>query len=1199
MKNRISPILEQAHEILHEVEGKNLSVKERKKYATELASLILKQANRTITFAEKREQKKLAAMMKDPLGKPFTVAFTDECFRSSRSFRVADQICFLLDLYGIPSFLPSFQKFGLFLFKIFGKPLAPFMVPILVYMLRRQAVKVILPGEEAPLIKHIQKRQKEDVRLNINHLGEAILSEEEALRRLKIYLDDMTNPYIDYVSIKISTIYSQINFIGIEESKKAIKERLKRLYRAAKDNAISDKDGNKRAKFINLDMEEYRDLHLTVDVFKEVLSEEEFFDLSAGIVLQAYIPDSFVIQKELTSWAQNRRAKGGAPIKIRIVKGANLAMEQVEASVYVWPQTPYTSKLEVDANYKRMVEYALTKEHAEAARVGIASHNVFDLAYALILRKERGLQEYSEIEMLEGMADHIRRVIQELTGEVLLYCPVARKEDFRYAFAYLVRRLDENTGADNFLRHLFGLKPGSPAWDSQVALFKQSCEEIDQVSKEPRRTQNQNDPETSGFQGGFQNEPNSDFSLPQNQVWAKDIIDSYKTRSFGPIPNQIGGTIVQENQSGSSVNPSHPEKPFFSYMLSDQNHVKAALECAKSYEKKWQEIPFDEKEKIFIKAAELFRAKRKSLLGVMMVDGGKVLTESDPEISEAIDFIEYYRKMVHRMKRHQDLTISPKGTVLVTPPWNFPAAIPVGGMVAALMTGNCVIFKPAPEAILVGWHLAEILWEAGVPKEALQFLTCNDDPEGSMLITDKRVNLVVLTGATSTAKLFIDKRPSLDLSAETGGKNSMIITAMADRDLAIKDLVHSAFGHGGQKCSAASIAILEKELYDDPHFLRQLREAVSSLKVGPADLPDTKLAPLIRPPSDPLLQGLTTLEPGESWLLEPKVDPSNPHLWSPAIRLGVKEGSFTHMTELFGPHLSIMRAENLHDAIQLVNSVPYGLTSGLHSLDEREQNLWVQSIEAGNLYINRTMTGAIVRRQPFGGCKQSSFGKSFKAGGPNYLCNFTHISQNALPKEKQPVNIKVNDLTKLISAYDLSTEELGNWYATIANYSFWWKKIRQKRDPSKLIGQDNYFFYRPVKNLFLRVTGDENPIDILKICAAVLTCGAKMEISFSEKVAIEKWSDLSSQFICQQETITKLHTRLKQANIEKIRMAIPPDEAMVKAAAENYISIVSDPVLSNGRFELIHYLREVSLSIDYHRYGNLGIREGELRSPVK
>jgi RHH-type proline utilization regulon transcriptional repressor/proline dehydrogenase/delta 1-pyrroline-5-carboxylate dehydrogenase len=1193
--------LEEAFEILQSVRGKPRGLEERKRLAIELAALMLREATQTMTSEEKRVQEQLAALMRDPIGKAFTTAMTDECFRTENHKRVADQMIHLLHQFGVPQYLDFVKRLQLSIFKLLPATVARWLVPFAMYALRKETARVILPGEAQALAHHIEERTAQRVRLNLNHLGEAILSESEAKKRLKVYLNDLENPLIDYVSIKISTIYSQINLLSWDHTLEVLAERLRHLYRQAMKHPVEE-GGKKRYKFVNLDMEEYRDLHLTVALFKHVLSEPEFLHYSAGIVLQAYLPDSHLIQQELTEWAKQRVQQGGAPIKIRIVKGANLAMEQFEASLRGWQQAPYTNKLDVDANYKRMVEYGSLPENARAVHLGIASHNLFDIAFAMLLRAENQVEPYTIFEMLEGMADHIRRVVQKLSGDILLYCPVAQKHEFQHAIAYLIRRLDENTGPENFLRHAFGLKPGTDAWDAQVALFAESADAMGQAPIGPRRSQNRllhlSMPDPYGM---FENEPDTDISLPANQQWIREIAKGWAHKKIEPIPLVIGGKEIHVNQEGKHHDPNHPQSVNYHFAKARKEHLDEALACAKAHEQEWAATSVEQRSQILARVAQKFRERRGEFIGAMMIDGGKIATEADVEVSEGIDFAEYYRRQAEKLYKIKDLSWKPKGTILVTPPWNFPFAIPAGGVLAALVTGNCVLLKPASDTVLTAWLMAQAIWDAGVPKTVLQFIPCSGESIGSGLIADSRINCVILTGGTATAQKFLAMRPTLDLAAETGGKNAIIITALSDRDLAIKDLIQSAFGHAGQKCSAASLAILEAEVYDDPHFRTHLREAVASLKVGPSTDLATKINPLIRPPRGPLLQALTTLEPKEEWLLEPKQHPDNPCLWSPGIKLGVQPGSFTHMTELFGPVLGLMRAENLRHAIQLANMVPYGLTAGLHSLDDREQAIWMEEIVAGNCYINRTITGAIVRRQPFGGTKLSSFGNGSKAGGPNYLREFLHPTQVSLPQEKAPVNEWVNALTGALDKFPFSAEELGTWTASVSNYAFWWKRMRQDRDPTKIVGQDNFFRYQPRKKMALRLYPDASPFDALRVCAAALTCGADIELSWSSvhfQAAAAHWLDLIPILRKVEETEEHFLQRVRDGKIHRIRLASPAPKSLLEAAASSATHVIDSPVLANGRFELLHYLREISMSIDYHRYGNNGLREGELRKPI-
>lgn len=1191
--------LTKAKELITSVVGQSLTIEERKDKAIELAGLMITAANENQTREEKKQQGQLARMMNDPVGKVFTTCMTDQCFRSDKSARIANQLSYLIKKLGTPSYLPFDRKLGLRAFKLFGPLLPSVLVPMTKLMLRQETSNVILPGEPKELSQHLKKRRKENVRVNLNHLGEAILGEEEALKRLQIYVDDLKKPDIEYISVKISTIYSQLNLLAWESTLKTLSERLELLYTTAANNHYTKADGSKAPKFVNLDMEEYRDLSLTVALFQSVLNKPEFFHHSAGIVLQSYLPDSFVVQQKLTAWAKERVAAGGAPIKIRIVKGANLAMEAVEASMRGWEQAPYGCKSDVDANFKRMLMFGMRPENASAATLGIGSHNLFDIAYALLMRAENRVENNVCFEMLEGMADHIRRVVQALSGDMLLYCPAATKEEFQNAVAYLVRRLDENTAPENFLRHAFGLEPGSKTWEEQAALFANACRNAEIVSFSPRRDQNRlvppilPDPYSS-----FQNEADTDWSLPANQEWAHKIAREWSTKEHEIIPLEIGGATISPKirNTAAGEDPSFPGKELYRYALATEEDVEKAIETAIEAQKVWAETPVKERSNLLALIAQEMREHRANLIGVMMADAGKTIPEADVEISEAIDFAEYYRRNIEELHFLDDLQWSPKGVVLVTPPWNFPCSIPAGGILAALAAGNSVIFKPAPEVVLSAWTLVNLFWNAGISRQLLQFAPCSENPVGTQLIKDPRVNTIILTGGTDTAKLFLKFRPGLDLMAETGGKNSLYVSGLSDRDLAIKDLIQSAFGHAGQKCSACSVAILEAEVYDDPHFLNQLRDAAQSMKVGSQWDTATKVNPVIRAPSGHLLKGLTELAEGESWLLEPKQDPKNPNLWSPGIKLGVKPGSYSHMTEFFGPVLSLIRAENLKEGIAIANSTPYGLTSGIHSLDDREIAEWRRSIVAGNCYINRGITGAIVERQPFGGTKQSSFGKGMKAGGPNYLSQLMHAKQETLPRESDKVNDYVAAIDLELDVKFMPPEERELWKCSIGSYAFFWNHYFSKEhDPSQVVGEDNILKYVPHTQLTLRIQEGNSEMDILRVIAGVATCKGTLTIS-GDTALLQAYSQApwakkvpGLQFVA--ETEEEFAQRIEEGHYSRLRFLSPPSEKLEQVMAEQGCSIIRDPVLANGRIELLNVLREISISYDYHRYGNLGERE--------
>lgn len=1188
MKN--CEFIEQAKEKIASHKNQTLTLDQRIEEATVLTASLLQASRKLQTYSDKKREKELAGMLHDPIGKAFVTVMTDRCFRSHRPFRIANQLAFEISKFGVPLYLPLFKRIALNALKMIGQPLAPLAIPLVVKMIRDQTATVILPGETKQLLEHIRKRHQEGIRVNLNHLGEAILGEEEAERRLNVYLEDLANPEIEYISIKISTIYSQINLLSWEETIQQLAVRLRKLYRVAQSHTFTKSDGSKIQKFVNLDMEEYRDLHLTVDLFKRILEEKEFFHLSAGIVLQSYLPDSYRIQLELTEWAKKRVAAGGAPIKIRIVKGANLAMEKVDAALHGWPQAPFSQKHEVDANYKKMMTYGCQKENAKAVHLGIASHNLFDICYALLLRAENGVEESVCFEMLEGMADSIRCVVQAISGEMVLYCPAAKKDEFQNAVAYLVRRLDENSAPENFLRYLFDLKVGSEAWKEQTRFFEQSAFDQNEVHELPRRTQNRFDKVTFKKMSSFENEADTDWSLIQNRKWAEEILRSWRAKKVETIPLVINGIEKVTQKLGQGEDPSCPGKPFYSYSLADLSDLEKCLHNA--------ELSLENRMDLLANIAHGLRTHRGDLIGAMVADTGKTVFEADVEVSEAIDFAEYYRLNRMQLGEMKDIEWKARGTILVASPWNFPCSIPAGGILAALAAGNRVIFKPAPEAVLVGWVLVNIFWDAGVSKKSLQFFVCEDDSVGTALIADDRIDGIILTGSTDTAKHFLRMRSDLHLMAETGGKNIMLISAMSDRDLAIKDLVQSAFGHAGQKCSACSLAILEAEIYDDPQFRRQLKDAVSSLKVGSAWDLTTKVNPLIHAPGPILLRGLTQLEEGEEWLLKPVQDPSNPNLWSPGIKLGVQPNGFTFQNELFGPVIGLVRAKTFPDALKLINRTRYGLTAGLHSLDEREQSLWLKSVDAGNCYVNRTMTGAIVQRQPFGGCKESSFGRGAKAGGPNYLIQLMEAMEKKLPSESAEIPVRLRSLMK---EKLFKGEDEKKWLASLGNYIYHWNEFFSKdRDPSLVLGQDNFQRYVPHQKMLFRIGQGDSLIDILRVLAASYICGTLLDISCQDSLLSKELSKKFKRYFkkCICESEDALIARIDQGEYGRIRLLQQGSPELQKVIARSIGHMNIEPVYSNGRIELLNYLREVTISIDYHRYGNLGVRENEKRHPL-
>ena len=1178
-------------------------------------------ANKLLTSEEKGIQEQMEQLMTHPIDKVVLTKMIDQSFRPRDNSRVADQVNAILTSYGIPDFFSRVDRLLIQMFLGFGRHFPAFTVPKMINRMRDNSSRAIIPGEKDALLAHLLKRKKQGVRMNINHLGEALLGEKEARQRLDTYIEDMKNPEIEYISVKISTIYSQILPIAFDHTVSTLKERLSELYKVAGENVFVRSDGTKVPKFVNLDMEEYRDLYITKTAFMETLDQEQFKNYSAGIVLQAYLPDSYNIQKELTEWAKKRVAAGGSPIKLRIVKGANMEMEQVESSIFNWPLAPYNNKLEVDANYKRMVKFGMRKENIEAVQLGIASHNLFELAFASKLAEERNLTDYFYFEMLEGMADHVRRALCEISGDVLLYAPVAKKDEFISAIAYLIRRLDENTAGENFLRYSCNLKTGSSEWKFLQEQFLASVEYMDKASKTPNRIQNRTVeifPEQMGtyYENEFHNEPDTDWSLSGNREWAREIRKQWKKEpSDAPVKIPVvvagqeifGDRQILEYMDLSSVNEKTGESVCVGqYALGNADDARRAVETAKADPDGWREKTARERHEILSRAAMEMRYARARLIGAAALNTGKVFTEADVEVSEAVDFTEYYPFLVKKFDDMENLQCKGKGVALVITPWNFPIAIPCGGMVSSLAAGNTVIFKPASAAVMVAWELCQCLWNAGVSKNTLQFIPCSGKDTGSKLTMHPDVDYIVLTGGTDTGMRILKDRSDVFLAAETGGKNATIVTAMADRDQAIKNVIQSAFGNCGQKCSATSLLILEEEVYEDEHFKNQLVDAAKSFKTGPAWQFRNKMGPLVNKPNEDLRRALTTLEPGETWALKPDNLNDNPYMWTPGIKYDVKPGTYTHMTEFFGPVLAVMKAENLDHAIDLVNQTGYGLTSGLESLDKREQEKWKQRIKAGNLYINRGTTGAVVLRQPFGGMGKSALGAGIKVGGPNYVSQLMEFEETAEP----PIGAIQGEYYLLWLAREWKVEllwgkheefktELKKTVQAIKSYIYnFEQEFSREKDYFHLRGQDNILRYLPVGTVLVRLHEDDSLFDVLGRIAAVKVSGCDLVISIPADLKNSATGFLNDKegkrIVGDAPVLRQTDSELIQyiPKVQRIRYASPDrvPAAVLKEAAKTGFYISRTKVFMEGRLELLQYFQEQSICDNYHRYGNLGER---------
>jgi len=1101
--------------------------------------------------------KMLADVLQDPSGLMFTVGFVDGVVRPEDRRVAAHALAQIAP--DVPQFLPWWIRSAVRV----GGALAPtfpnVVVPATRRIMRRMVGHLILDATPERLGKAIGRARRDGVNLNVNLLGEAVLGHDEADRRLTGTKEMLARDDIDYVSIKVSSTVAPHNPWAFDDAVHDIVEQLTPLFDIAAAASTP--------KFINLDMEEYRDLDLTVAVFVALLDKPEFTNLSAGIVLQAYLPDALAAMIRLQNWSANRRARGGADIKVRVVKGANLPMEQVEAAVHGWPLATWHTKEQTDTNYKRVLDFALTPERIRNVRVGIAGHNLFEIAYSWLLAQERGASGGVEYEMLLGMAQGQADAVRATVGGLRLYTPVVAPDHFDVAIAYLIRRLEEGATSANFMSAAFELSESRELFDRERDRFVSSLRVLDSTVPSPHRVERSSMVATTGRRSQFHNVADTDPSVAANRSWGAAILERAADSQAGV------DTIAQ-------------------VFVDKQQDLDAILASAQVAGISWGRRSGDDRAHVLRSVGAALETNRDQLIEVAISETGKTIDQADPEASEAIDFAYYYAEAAERLEYIDGAKFEPIPLTLVTPPWNFPLAIPAGSTLAALAAGSAVVLKPAPAARRCAAVLAELFWQAGVPRDVLTLVDLDEDELGRELISDPRIDQVILTGAFETAQLFRSFRPDLQLLAETSGKNAIIVTPSADYDLAVKDIVSSAFGHAGQKCSAASLVVLVGSVGQSRRFINQLVDAVTSLQVGSEFDAATQVGRVVEVPSGKLLDGLTKLGAGETWLVEPQQVGEDSRLFSPGVRAGVQRGSAYHLTEYFGPILGIMTADDLAEAIDIVNDVEYGLTSGIHSLDGDELAQWTNDIHAGNLYVNRGITGAIVRRQPFGGWKKSAVGPGAKAGGPNYLFGLGRWAS-------QPANRSVSNGESLAAPVSTLFTAVESWLS--ASERVWLRRCAGsdavavseefgcRRDVSGLGVERNVFRYVPVvEPVMVRLGTGGSVADAVRIVLAGLAAGAPVAVSTQDALAQEVANGLQGSGVdVHQEGEGQWRLRTFDSSVTRIRaVGVSRNEILREANGRVDIAVWDGPVTEAGRLEMLPFLREQAVSVTAHRFGS-------------
>lgn len=859
------------------------------------------------------------------------------------------------------------------------------------------------------LVRRFRENAAAGLATTVDLLGEAVLTEGEAdvfVRRNLEVLDALgraareppcqgdlgpggrVEPRVN-LSVKPSALSPDAPAADPEGTIASLAPRLRTILRRAAETGA----------FVNLDMESHRWKDVTLALFRSALEDPALEGGPAmGIAIQAYLRESEADLRALVDWARRH----GRRIGVRLVKGAYWDAEVVLARQRGWPVPVWTRKAETDAAYERLT--ALLLRSADVIAPAFATHNVRSAAHALALAARLGVDPRAfEFQALYGMADDLKAALVKSGHRVREYCAVGA---LLPGMAYLVRRLLENTSDESILRK----RHAGLAVEALLASPARALEVEAAAPPAPPPA--------------FRNAPSVDFTRAEPRERMRAALAEVGAELGRRWPLVIGGREVRTRDELVSLNPAHPTQVIGVCASASVAEADEAVSAARAAAPRWAATPPEERAGVLDRAAALIEARRFRFDALMVLEAGKPWAEADVEVSEAIDYCRFYAAELRRLaepRRTQDVAGErcheswlPRGVGVAIPPWNFPLAILTGLTVAPIVAGNAVVMKPSSETPVLGAWLAGVLFEAGLPPGVLAYLPGPGRTAGARLCEHTGTDFIAFTGSrevgcglwqvagrTAPGQANLKK-----MVCEMGGKNAIIVDDDADLDEAIPAILQSAFGYAGQKCSACSRVIALDGVHD--RLLERLVAACASLRIGDPALPGTLVGPVIDGAARERILGYVEQGRREArlaWQAElPEAAAASGGFYvPPTVFAGVEPGNVIAREEIFGPVLAVLRARDLDHAFALANGVDYALTGGLFSRSPSALDRARRELMAGNVYLNRGITGAVVERHPFGGFRMSGAGT--KAGGRGYLENFMFprvVAENVLRRGFAP-----------------------------------------------------------------------------------------------------------------------------------------------------------------------------------------------------
>ena len=838
-------------------------------------------------------------------------------------------------------------------------------------------------------LKRARKKEAVGYRYSYDMLGEAALTKADAARYFLAYKNA-----IEAIGIKADKNATMYQRAGISIKLSALHPRYQEAQKA---RVIEELSPNllllaQTAKEYNIamtiDAEESERLDLSLDVIERVFNDDSLNGWDGfGMAIQSYQKRAIYVLDWVADLARAKKRR----MMVRLIKGAYWDSEIKKTQMQGLSEYPvFTRKVFTDISFQACAKKLLTM--TDAIYPQFATHNAYSVA--MILNLAGDYRDF-EFQCLHGMGDELYELIvpaNRLGIPCRIYAPVGSHEDL---LPYLVRRLLENGANSSFVNRIVDEKaPISTLVEDPVAKGGELLSKINQNIPLPSAIFLPERKNSSGF----------DFSDRTEIVKLKQQYGEMDLAHWQATP-LLAGKTEDGRVDRSVTSPQNPSKTIGRVVDASAQDIEWALSQAKQFFPQWSTCPVEERAACLEKYAQLLEENQPLILAMLCMEAGKTLNDCVAEIREAIDFCRYYAVMALKLMATpvrlqgytgelNELSLHARGIVLCISPWNFPLAIFTGQVVAALVTGNCVIAKPAEQTPLIAALAVKLMHQAGIPLAAVQLLPGSGEAVGAPLVADKRVKAVLFTGSTQTAN-HINKTLAtrggeiIPLIAETGGQNTMIVDSSALLEQVVVDAVVSAFGSAGQRCSALRVLYVQEEVY--PRLVELLKGAMAELKIGAPEWLTTDVGPVIDNDALSILQThVNTMRQQYEIIYQCTLsNECQTGYFMPPTAIAID--SITALKqEVFGPILHVIsyKRRALDAVIDEINNTGYGLTLGIHSRINQRVEYIASRIHAGNCYVNRNMTGAVVGLQPFGG--QGLSGTGPKAGGPYYLLRLCH-----------------------------------------------------------------------------------------------------------------------------------------------------------------------------------------------------------------